>query len=57
MAYDKLVVHGFHTHARFDESSNYVLRAKVTLEKRKEMIFKSYVTHPQLLEGLKCESK
>jgi hypothetical protein len=32
-AYDKLVAHGFRTHARIDGASNYVSWAKVTLEK------------------------
>jgi hypothetical protein len=43
-AYDKLIMHGFHAHARIDGASHYVLWAKVTLNKRKEVIFEGYAS-------------
>jgi hypothetical protein len=52
---DKLVVHGFHIHAGIDGASHYVLRAKVTLDKRKEIIFEGYASIVQSLV-LMCES-
>jgi hypothetical protein len=54
-AYDKLVVHGFHTHAGIDGASHYVLWAKVTLDNRKEIIFEGYVSIEQSLVFM-CES-
>jgi alpha-amylase/alpha-mannosidase (GH57 family) len=54
-AYDKLVVHGFHTYVRIDGASHYVLRAKVTLDKKMEIIFEGYAYIMQSLV-LMCES-
>jgi ABC-type maltose transport system permease subunit len=43
-AYDKLIVHGFQTHAGIDGASHDVLWAKVTLDKRKHIIFEGYAS-------------
>jgi hypothetical protein len=43
-AYDKLIMHGIHAHARIDGASHYVVWAKVTLDKRTEIIFEGYVS-------------
>jgi hypothetical protein len=44
VAYDKLVMYGFHIHGRIHGISHYVLWAKVALDqKRKETIFEGYV--------------
>jgi hypothetical protein len=44
VAYDKLVMYGFHKHGGIDGASHYVLWAKVALnQKKKETKFEGYV--------------